>query len=304
MLEFTTIRAFYEFLQVPLPPDEDFAIQRLEASQRLRAKLGAPVFRHRFYGISLQLTGNVHYQAGGQQRYMDQPFVFFSSPHQLTSWQLPTAAVVRGYHMVFTEAFLRRYPALAVLVSRLPFLQLGHAVPFAVDPADVTPLLTSYQQIAEEYDGSRPDRYDLIATQTQLLLFQVRRLYEKAPASPREEPRLAADEALASQFNILLAAPLRPHDGAPRRTVAHYARELSVSVRTLDEALKQATGRTAHALVHEHLLRMAQALLVQTSLSIKEIAYQLEFNEPAHFTNFFKKYTQQTPLQFRQREQQ
>jgi AraC family transcriptional activator of pobA len=75
-------------------------------------------------------------------------------------------------------------------------------------------------------------------------------------------------------------------------------------VRTLDEALKQATGRTAHALVHEHLLRMAQALLVQTSLSIKEIAYQLEFNEPAHFTNFFKKYTQQTPLQFRQREQQ
>jgi hypothetical protein len=79
MLEFTTIRAFYEFLQVPQPPDEDFAIQRLEASQRLRAKLGAPVFRHRFYGISLQLTGNVHYQAGGQQRYMDQSFVFFSS---------------------------------------------------------------------------------------------------------------------------------------------------------------------------------------------------------------------------------
>jgi AraC family transcriptional activator of pobA len=288
MLEFTTIRAFYEFLQVPPPPDEDFAIQRLEASQRLRAKLGAPVFRHRFYGISLQLTGNVHYQAGGQQRYMDQPFVFFSSTHQLTSWQLPTAAVVRGYHVVFTEAFLRRYSALAALVSRLPFLQLGHAVPFAVDPADVAPLLTSYQQIAEEYDGSRPDRYDLIAKQTQLLLFQVRRLYEKATAGPREEPRLAVDEALASQFNVLLASPPRPDDGAPRRrTVAHYAQELNVSVRTLDEALKQATGRTAHALVHEHLLRTAQALLVQTSLSIKEIAYQLEFNEPAHFTNFF-----------------
>jgi AraC family transcriptional activator of pobA len=206
--------------------------------------------------------------------------------------------------MVFTEAFLRRYPALAVLVSRLPFLQLGHAVPFAVDPANVTPLLTSYQQIEEEYDGRRPDRYDLIATQTQLLLFQVRRLYEKVPTSPHQEPRLATDEALASQFNVLLATPPRPDEGVPRRrTVAHYAHGLNVSVRTLDEALKQATGRTAHALVHEHLLRTAQALLVQTSLSIKEIAYQLEFNEPAHFTNFFKKYTQQTPLQFRQREQ-
>ena len=143
MLEFATIRAFYEFLQVP-PPDEDFSIQRLEASQRLRPKLGAPVFHHRFYGISLQLTGNVHYQAGGQQRYMNQPFMFFSSPHQLTSWQLPTAAVVYSYHLVFTEIFLRRYPALAVLVSRLPFLQLGNGVPFVVDPADVTPLLTSY----------------------------------------------------------------------------------------------------------------------------------------------------------------
>jgi hypothetical protein len=78
-------------------------------------------------------------------------------------------------------------------------------VPFAVDPADVTPLLTSYQPIAEEYDGSRPDRYDLIATQTQLLLFQVQRLYEKAAAGPREEPRLAADEALASSTSKCLA---------------------------------------------------------------------------------------------------
>jgi AraC family transcriptional activator of pobA len=136
------------------------------------------------------------------------------------------------------------------------------------------------------------------------LLFQVKRLYEKVPTSPREEPRLAADEALASQFNSLLVAPPRPDDGARRRAVAYYARELNVSVRTLDEALKQATGRTAHALVHEHLLRTAKALLVQNRLSIKEIAYQLEFNEPAHFTNFFKKHTQQTPFQFRQREQQ
>jgi hypothetical protein len=57
MLEFTSIRAFYEFLQMPTPLDDDFAIRRLEQAQRLTDKIGASAFRHCFYAVSLHLTG-------------------------------------------------------------------------------------------------------------------------------------------------------------------------------------------------------------------------------------------------------
>jgi AraC family transcriptional activator of pobA len=182
---------------------------------------------------------------------------------------------------------------------------VGKAVPFAIEPADVIRLTSIYQQIMEECYGGKPDRFDLITTYLQTLLFQVRRLYDKAAASSDEPAKPAAgsaDEALVGRFRALLERTLH-HEGAPRhRTAAHYARELGVPMRALDEAIRRVTGRTAHALLHDHLLLTAKALLVQTSLSIKEIAYQLDFNEPAHFTNFFKKYTRQTPAQFRKQE--
>ncbi len=47
------------------------------------------------------------------------------------------------------------------------------------------------------------------------------------------------------------------------------------------------------------MIHDAKSLLKQTNLSIKEISYRLDFNEPAHFVNFFQEkrrnYTQ--PIQ-------
>ncbi|WP_245855402.1 winged helix-turn-helix domain-containing protein [Hymenobacter mucosus] len=205
MLEFTSIRAFYEFLQAPPPPDDDFAVRRLEDAQRLVNKVSAPAFRHCFYVIALHLTGNVAYHAGSAQRYLDGPFVFFSRPYQLTSWELPTDAVLHGFHLMFAESFLRRYPALAGLVGKLPYLQVGKAVPFAIEPADVILLTSIYQQIIEECYGGKPDRFDLIATYLQTLLFQVRRLYDKATAGtePAHTAAGSADEALVGRCRSL-----------------------------------------------------------------------------------------------------
>jgi len=45
----------------------------------------------------------------------------------------------------------------------------------------------------------------------------------------------------------------------------------------------------------------AKRLLVHTNLSIKEIGGELGFEDPAYFVRYFKKNTETTPVEFREK---
>ena len=63
--------------------------------------------------------------------------------------------------------------------------------------------------------------------------------------------------------------------------------------------VKGISGKTALQYIHHHLIHLAKSYLTQTNLSVKEIAYQLQFDAPNNFNNFFKKHTQSTPGAYR-----
>ncbi len=50
------------------------------------------------------------------------------------------------------------------------------------------------------------------------------------------------------------------------------------------------------------LLLESKVLLRHSNLTISEIAWQLKFNDPSHFVNFFKKKAKQSPLGYRKAE--
>jgi AraC-like DNA-binding protein len=84
------------------------------------------------------------------------------------------------------------------------------------------------------------------------------------------------------------------------RKVSDYAGMLHVSANHLNRTIKSQSDKTAHELIDEMILMEAKALLRQTTFSIAEIAYQLDFSDPSHFNKFFKKLTGITPLQYRE----
>ncbi|MDJ0645650.1 MAG: helix-turn-helix domain-containing protein, partial [Flavobacteriaceae bacterium] len=67
----------------------------------------------------------------------------------------------------------------------------------------------------------------------------------------------------------------------------------------LNAIVKQITGHTAKKHIQNHLLQLAKSRLLQTEMSVKEIAYSLHFDAPNNFNSFFKKQTGQTPSTFR-----
>jgi len=61
------------------------------------------------------------------------------------------------------------------------------------------------------------------------------------------------------------------------------------------------TGRTAQSVIHGLIASEAKRLFAYEKLSVKEVAYELGFNDPFYFSNFFKKQTKQSPKAFREK---
>jgi AraC family transcriptional activator of pobA len=83
------------------------------------------------------------------------------------------------------------------------------------------------------------------------------------------------------------------------RNLSVYAEWLAMTPDRLNDHCKKVTGVTAGHLVRQRLLVEAKRQLIFTGQSVSEIAYALNFSDPSYFSRFFRKYTGQTPQQFR-----
>jgi AraC family transcriptional activator of pobA len=81
---------------------------------------------------------------------------------------------------------------------------------------------------------------------------------------------------------------------------AWYAAELNISVAHLSDTLKKLTGDAVSAYIQQYCMLEARRLLCFTKFTVKEVAYQLGYEEPVYFGKLFKKVTGFTALQFRQ----
>jgi len=84
-----------------------------------------------------------------------------------------------------------------------------------------------------------------------------------------------------------------------QRLISFYAEKLAMTPDRLNDHVKRATGVTAGHLIRQRVLTEAKRQLVFTSQPINEIAYDLAFSDPSHFTRFFRKQTGTTPQAFR-----
>ncbi len=81
--------------------------------------------------------------------------------------------------------------------------------------------------------------------------------------------------------------------------VIDYAFDLGISTKTLNTITKSIVHKTAKEFVDEICTKQIKRLLINTNLSIKEVAYQSGFEETTNFYKYFKRQTQNTPEQFR-----
>ncbi|MGO4290220.1 helix-turn-helix domain-containing protein [Chitinophaga sp. RAB17] len=83
--------------------------------------------------------------------------------------------------------------------------------------------------------------------------------------------------------------------------LSQFAELLGTTELKLNELAKLHTGKTAQNVIYGLVTSEAKRLLTYGNLSVKEVAYQLGFNDPFYFSNFFKKQTKSSPKQYKER---
>ena len=132
----------------------------------------------------------------------------------------------------------------------------------------------------------------LIQKLLQALFIEILGVYSSS--SLVEEAVLAREDRLLNRFIFALHSNFR-HE----RTVNFYANELHLTPGYLSAVIKAKSGRTALQWIIDMIIVHAQRRLVDSKLSIKEIADELNFPDQSTFGRYFKKHCGLSPTAFR-----
>jgi AraC family transcriptional regulator, transcriptional activator of pobA len=83
------------------------------------------------------------------------------------------------------------------------------------------------------------------------------------------------------------------------RKSGFYARKLNISEKRLNQILAKKMNKSVTQLIHNRLILEAKRKLIASEITIKEIAYELNFKDHSYFSRFFKKQTGMTPEEFK-----
>lgn len=156
-----------------------------------------------------------------------------------------------------------------------------------------------YERMFEEFDSNYVHKYDVIRN----LVFELLHFAMKMQSSAQfDKQEINASQRISTLFLELLERQFPIEENHPQvhlRAASDFAHQLNVHVNHLNRAIKEPTGKTTSQLIAERILQEAKILLKHSKWSISEIAFALSFTEATHFSNFFKKHTEQRPSKFR-----
>lgn len=305
----TSLEEFYEQAAVftgkdisaLLPPDINKEIGHFnvfdiaETIEEVKRKAVMPYNRRAYYKISL-ISGRSRAEYADKVIDIEKNALLFATPKVPYHW-VPKDDYLSGCFCVFTDEFLIKNKS-GLVLDELPIFKAGGYPVFQISGHEAEEIALIFNKIKKEIGSDYVYKYDLIRNYVIELIHYgqklqpITTLYPNSNASARVTSLFV--ELLERQFPIE-----SPHQKLRLRTAKDYADRLAIHVNHLNKVLKESTGKTTTEIIGNRVAQEAKILLKQTDWNISEIAYSLGFEEVAHFSNFFKKQTEASPLSFR-----
>ncbi|MES2478859.1 MAG: helix-turn-helix domain-containing protein [Bacteroidota bacterium] len=100
---------------------------------------------------------------------------------------------------------------------------------------------------------------------------------------------------------VMLFKDLLETEYKSQKQVNYYAKEIIITEKRLNQSTTKVLGKTPKEIIDQRIMLEAKRILAYTTESVKEISYDLGFEEPTNFIKYFKKHTNLTPTEFREK---
>ena len=251
-----------------------------------------PFIQRDFFKICY-FTGHTKIHLGNDTMEIRKRGLFFGNPQIPYKWEY-LEPNQQGYFAIFTPRFFDGFGH----IFDYPVFRKGGQPLYSLDNIQEKTIESIFDAMVEESHSRYPYKHDVIRGLLQQLIHLAQKTLPPVSANHVKSgsAKLLHDfhQILESQFPIL-----SKNDVLTWRSPMALADKLSVHVNYLNRVVKQCSGRTTTQYISDRLLLESKRLLATTHWSIAEIADVLDFREPPHFINFFKKGYGKTPAAYR-----
>lgn len=261
-----------------------------------KSKPEMPYNRRTYYKISL-ISGRNKVEYADRTIEIKDCAVLFASP-KIPYNYTHLSPEQSGHFCVFTKDFLST-SKIGWEVDHLPIFSPQGEFIYQISTEQFDQIKAVFLKMHQEIASDYAYKYDLLRNYLMELIHYGQKL---KPILPVENTKTAAArttslfiELLERQFPIENVSQL-----LQLKTPADYAGTLGVHVNHLNRVLKETTGKTTGEIIGSRIYQEAKILLTHTQWNISEVAFTLGFEELAHFSNFFKRHSRQSPQLFRE----
>lgn len=248
-----------------------------------------PPFRKDFYFIALvSNAGKTKITYDNTNVTKLNSFLVFQSPGLLYSFYRDHSA--NGYLLYFKkECFSFFKPEFE---KEFPFFNILHTHFFKLSEVKFQEFAPHFEEVFTAYENASNQQHKVASIKLLALLYQLK---EFTYAFNQWEEGFTTPQQILLQKFIQLVNNFY----IEKRTIEEYAQLLNITSNHLSQSVKAASGKNALSFINERILSEAKSLIQFTDYDISEIAYQLNFSDPANFGKFFKKHMALTPIEFR-----
>ena len=217
-------------------------------------------------------------EVDGQYHTLTDNTIFCISPGHIRKWNMES--IPEGYYLSFTlefiqlsegytggSAWLRQYTN----SSNITMIAIEDDVPYELD--------IIVRKMNWEFGNYCNRRLEVLKGLLNIFVIYLSRILK----DPGPDVLHTSESELVNKFTDLLKINF-----ITKKKVSDYARDLCVSSNYLNRILKKTTGYTASQHIQQQIILEAKRQAMFLSTSMKQTAYNLGYDNLAHFSKFFK----------------
>lgn len=169
-------------------------------------------------------------------------------------------------------------------VFEVPFIELDKN-----QSEEIQKIIADIKSEMQTHDTSTEEMLRILL---KLIILKSTRIWKQQHQLTEDEQYLEVQ--FLRKFSKLVEANFRTH-----HTVADYADLLAITPKSLSKKISLLSKESPNDIIKNRIILESKRLLAYTSLSVKEIAYSLNYDDDAYFVRFFTKNTGASPTSFR-----